>query len=195
MISWPSSVYEASWSKMVHLRKVCGKCKIYMYVFDNQLVFLFRLLIMKIFPNPITSIEASGQVHQPSLIIVSKSRYLGRKNNQNNQIHTKKHRIYKKKTIGNVLVIHCIHVPSKYGTVTTSQVSGDILISLEMSWFGCPESQKWVWLGQPIFSRHFATCIHCFKLSTLEYCMHVRFSFKFTLKSNELLPCYGKKNR
>ena len=27
MINWPSSEYEASWSKMVHLRKVSGKCK------------------------------------------------------------------------------------------------------------------------------------------------------------------------
>ena len=27
MIHWPSSVYEASSSKMVHLRKVSGKCK------------------------------------------------------------------------------------------------------------------------------------------------------------------------
>ena len=27
MINWPSSVYETSWSEMVHLRKVSGKCK------------------------------------------------------------------------------------------------------------------------------------------------------------------------
>ena len=25
MINWPSSVYEASWSEMVHLRKLSGK--------------------------------------------------------------------------------------------------------------------------------------------------------------------------
>ena len=28
-INWPSSAYEASWSKMVRLRKVTGKCKYY----------------------------------------------------------------------------------------------------------------------------------------------------------------------
>ena len=58
MINWPSSVYEASWSEMVHLRKVIGKCK---YVID----FIYFFLTGKVVP---TSAEVAYLVKQMFII-------------------------------------------------------------------------------------------------------------------------------